>query len=458
MMSHATPSVMVTRPGTSAGVVTPSRALGKSNYTPEYHGNTPLMTSIAESGVPSPPEACGDLGERAREHPATGSQESPAATLSRSSSPVIGASFQSHYAHNAQVIDMNPVQEGSASHMAGMPAAIELRHLRYFVAVAEMGSFTRAAERLFIAQPTLSQQIRRLEEIIGAPLLQRRREGLQLTAAGTVLLDAARNVLSMVDRELTRTRQAAGLGRQRLRMVVPPRSPDSLAVETTAALRSASAAADVEVVWMETPMDADFSLVRQGHADAGLGWLTTSPEALPDPLDVMVLGEFEPDVWIPASHPAAGRGTIDLCELVGIEVIHGPRRTEAGTYDAWVRVLRAVDPRFEFTDPPLRHSLRLTLAFAASADKPVAVLTGPSAVAGTWPGLTESPGPEDAFGMVRVRVDGHPLTAVAALVWNGDLPRPLQQVLFEAAEDVAETAGLVAAMGAGESRLSTEED
>ncbi len=105
----------------------------------------------------------------------------------------------------------------------------------------------------------------------------------------------------------------------------------------------------------------------------------------------MVLGEFEPDVWIPASHPAAGRGTIDLCELVGIEVIHGPRRTEAGTYDAWARVLRAVDPCFEFTDPPLRHSLRLALAFAASADKPAAVLTGPSAVAGPWPDLTEPP-------------------------------------------------------------------
>jgi DNA-binding MarR family transcriptional regulator len=56
---------------------------------------------------------------------------------------------------------------------AGAALAIELRHLRYFVALADAGSFTRAAERMFIAQPTLSQQIRRLEEIVGAPLLQR---------------------------------------------------------------------------------------------------------------------------------------------------------------------------------------------------------------------------------------------------------------------------------------------
>ena len=66
---------------------------------------------------------------------------------------------------------------------AGAPLAIELRHLRYFAAVADAGSFTHAAERMFVAQPTLSQQIRRLEEIIGTPLLQRRREGLQLTPA-----------------------------------------------------------------------------------------------------------------------------------------------------------------------------------------------------------------------------------------------------------------------------------
>src|ERR1700723_2326780 len=79
---------------------------------------------------------------------------------------------------------------------AGAASAIELRHLRYFVALADAGSFTRAAERMFIAQPTLSQQIRRLEEIVGAPLLQRRRDGVRLTEAGAVLLGARRPRLS----------------------------------------------------------------------------------------------------------------------------------------------------------------------------------------------------------------------------------------------------------------------
>ena len=60
--------------------------------------------------------------------------------------------------------------------VAGAPLAIELHHLRYFGALADAGTFTHAAEQMFIAQPTLSQQIRRLEEIVGTQLLQRRRE------------------------------------------------------------------------------------------------------------------------------------------------------------------------------------------------------------------------------------------------------------------------------------------
>src|SRR2546429_731699 len=229
--------------------------------------------------------------------------------------------------------------------VAGAPLAIELRHLRYFVALADAGSFTHAAEQMFIAQPALSQQIRRLEEIVGTQLLQRRREGLQLTKAGAVLLDASRTVLSLVDHEVNRTRQAAGLGRPRLRVVLPPRLPDALAVEAASALRSAAAAADVDIVWMETPLDAEFSLIQQRRADAGLGWLTDRPEALPAPLEVMSLGEFEPDVWIPSAHPAARGGTISLDELARMDVIHGPRRPEPGIYDAWTRVLRTVNLR-----------------------------------------------------------------------------------------------------------------
>src|SRR6201984_80310 len=200
-----------------------------------------------------------------------------------------------------------PLSSSTARSPAAGSLSIELRHLRYFVALADAGSFTQAAERIFIAQPTLSQQIRRLEEIVGTPLLPRRREGLHLTAAGHVLLDASRNVLALVDHEVSRTRQAAGLGRQRLRMAIPPHLPQSMAVAVPPRL---AAAAGGDVVWLETALDAEFSLVGTRRADAGLGWLTAGPETLPVPLDAMVLGEVEPELWVPSTHHAAGRGTI----------------------------------------------------------------------------------------------------------------------------------------------------
>lgn len=245
---------------------------------------------------------------------------------------------------------------------AGAPQALELRHLRYFVALADAGSFTRAAEKIFIAQPTLSQQIRRLEEIVGTPLLQRRREGLRLTPAGRVLLDGSRNVLALADQAVSRTRQAAGLGRPRLRVVIPPGLPESLAVPATASLE----------------------------------------------------------------------------ELAALQVIHGPRGAQPGTYDAWVTAMQAVDPRFAFSDPPFRHSLAITLALAAAGNRPAAVLTGPAIPARGQATPLRRSRLAGTCGTVRVILQHHPLTAAAALVWNDDLARQLQQMLFDTAGSLTE--------------------
>jgi hypothetical protein len=219
-----------------------------------------------------------------------------------------------------------------------------------------------------------------------------------VTKAGAVLLDASRAVLSLVDHEVDRTRQVAGLGRPRLRVVMPPELPDALAVEAATALRSAAAAADVDLDWMEAPC--------------------------------------EPDVWIPSAHSAAHCGIISLAELARMAVIHGPRRAEPVTYDAWAQVLRTVNQGFEFIDPPLRHSLPMDLAFAAAADRPTAVLTGPSVSGGRQPKLIRLPRTTANHELVLVGLEDRPLTATAALVWNGDLPRALQQILFDAADGI----------------------
>lgn len=91
---------------------------------------------------------------------------------------------------------------------------MELRHLRYFVAVAEEGSLTVAAQkRLFTAQPSLSRQMRDLEEEVGAQLLERSVHGVELTAAGKVFLEHARLALAQVEAAATAARNAAAPGK-----------------------------------------------------------------------------------------------------------------------------------------------------------------------------------------------------------------------------------------------------
>jgi DNA-binding transcriptional LysR family regulator len=334
------------------------------------------------------------------------------------------------------VTEINQAPTGSlllSGSSSTAPQGVELRHLRYFVAVADAGTFTHAAEQMYIAQPTLSQQIRRLEEMVGTPLLRRLRGGVRLTEAGMVLLEESRAVLSLIDHGVCRTRHVAGIGRPRLRFDVPPYLPETLTVETASRLRSAADGAGVDVAWLEAPLDAEFCAIRQRRADAGLGWLNPSCDDFPAALEVMSLGDFEPVAWIPRTHPAAPGGVIGLAELAEMDIVHGPRRISAETYDAWLAVLQASHPGFEFIDPPFRNSLAMTLAFAATGSRPTAVLTGPRRRIGTGSALTGPDRAADAYDMVSVGIQARPLTATAGLGWNGDLPLGLQQVLVDTA-------------------------
>ena len=94
------------------------------------------------------------------------------------------------------------------------------------------------------------------------------------------------------------------------------------------------------------------------------------------------------------------------------------------------------NPRFGFTDPPFRRSLPMALAFVATASRPTAVLTGPQHRTGDRPEPAEPDPAAGTHGMARARVEGSPFAATAGLVWSGDLPRQLQQVLFDTADSI----------------------
>jgi DNA-binding transcriptional LysR family regulator len=328
-------------------------------------------------------------------------------------------------------VDLTPIagQFDSALHQ------IELRHLRYFVAVAEAGTFTGAAEQVFVAQPTLSQQVRRLEDMIGTQLLERRRDGVRVTCAGEVLLGEARSVLSRVENGLLRARAKAGVGRRRLRLAVPPDLPEELVLRATTALAERAGLLDVDVAWSESLIDRDFTIVAAGHADAALGWWPGNRSPLGESLDFMTVGDFRPEVWVRAQ----GRSEtvarfITAQELAHMDVFHGPRDQLPALYDVWEKALRSHRPDFAFRDPPFRRRWGATLATAGGNAELRAVLTGPERPVTRESSERAATATERSPAIVSLRPVGPELSATAVMVWSIELSRELQQLVFDVAD------------------------
>jgi DNA-binding transcriptional LysR family regulator len=154
---------------------------------------------------------------------------------------------------------------------------VELRTLRYFVAVAEELHFARAAERLRIAAPSLSQQIKSLEASLGTPLFVRDRRHVELTAAGRMLLPDAREILELAARAQRRVAGATGP----LRVGYVSWLPEQL---------TASAAVDVRVDEWIMPSHVQIARVLDGGLDAAIAWAGSRDERLdfrllwPEPL------------------------------------------------------------------------------------------------------------------------------------------------------------------------------
>ncbi|MEU5564152.1 LysR family transcriptional regulator [Micromonospora musae] len=124
---------------------------------------------------------------------------------------------------------------------------VQLHQLRYFVAVAEVRHFTQAADIVGITQPSLSKQIHALEGDLGAPLFERVRGNIALTAAGEVLLPLARRILADVDTATREVQELVGLRRGRVRIGATPSLATSLAPPVLRRFRDAHPAVDLRV-------------------------------------------------------------------------------------------------------------------------------------------------------------------------------------------------------------------
>ncbi len=219
--------------------------------------------------------------------------------------------------------------------------AVELRNLQYFIAVAEEGNFTRAAERLDMQQPPLSRQIRLLEQQLEVQLFRRRPRGVELTSAGKVLLTEARAMLVQLSRSIEATRRTARGEQGRLAVGIAPTAPFvPLVPQAIRAYREAypgvalalweGLSNEAVVRFAANELDVAFVRAAKVHADAlvitplldepmMLALPREHPAALQSPAKPVPLGRLSKDAFILIGPPGTGihDETVAACHRAG---------------------------------------------------------------------------------------------------------------------------------------------
>lgn len=211
---------------------------------------------------------------------------------------------------------------------------MDLRRLRYFVAVAEELHFGRAARRLNVSQPPLSVQIRTLEREVGAPLLVRTQRRVELTEAGRVLLEEARRLLGQAEAAVMHARRAAegAIGRLAVGFV----STVDYSILPPLVRRFRQKHPGIALKLLELTGDRQQALLQSGELDLGLS-------ILPSPLAGLTMRPVfrEPLIAaVPANHSLAGRRRTALRSLAGEPFIQFPREMAPGLYDLAIAACR----------------------------------------------------------------------------------------------------------------------
>lgn len=238
---------------------------------------------------------------------------------------------------------------------------MELRHLRYFLAVSECGTVTAAAERLHVAQPAISRQLHRLEHDLGVALFERNGPRLRLTHAGRQMRDVAADIVNRADRATMVAQRMANGELTRVRVAAAPTTIEYVLAPFVATLSPDDPFVSVDSV----APDAVHEAVLGGY---DLGVAATAPPA--GRLVWTRLTSVPLRAYVASGHPWVGRRTVPLAELVVAPLLIPPLTDPTRTVldDAATRERLRFQRYEEIAWPPLSQAL-------AAAGRGVSIVT-----------------------------------------------------------------------------------
>ena len=291
---------------------------------------------------------------------------------------------------------------------------VELRHLRYFVAVAEELNFSRAAERLHIAQPALSAQIRSLEAQLGTPLFVRTTRKVELTAAGAMLLEDARAVLALADATVAKLQAAVRGERGELRIGFAAHGAGEVGVEILRRFADEHSSIQTELI-AAASLEELQSQVRDRATDVAFVWLPLLYEELEAEVVVAepTLAVLHPD------HPLAAGKEVRQAQLADHPIVAPWDELPEPFVQAWFGTAR---PDGRADGDPHAVSVDESLAFVSRG---IAIYCVPESASRFY-------GRPDV--VFRPIVDAGPVES--AVAWRRDSTSPVIRAFVETARAV----------------------
>jgi DNA-binding transcriptional LysR family regulator len=291
---------------------------------------------------------------------------------------------------------------------------MDLRHLRYFVAVAEELSFTKAAERLHKAQPPVSQQIRQLEEEIGVTLLLRTRRHVELTEAGRVFLDQARQILRSTESAVVQAQRAQRGEIGRITVGFFEHMSYTLLPPILLAYRERFPAVEVQLRWF--PVISQAEALRRGDID--IAFLRTVPDMSDVTWETILEEPFV--LAVPSNHALAGAESVSL---------------KSCAQEQFIMYIESLAPDFRAAHMRMCASAGFVPKVASEVGQVYTLLGLVSSGAGI--GFVPASVQKVHFDLVKYKpIHGKPVTYEVLLGWSQRNPTPLIKAFVETAKSV----------------------